>query len=420
MWNSSVVYQYLAVISVNILSVSYGISISWSSSNILILKSYSTPINNGIPMSDSEISWITSLLSAGGLLGTLCTGTFADSYGRKKTLLVLAFPQLASWILIFIATDATLLYISRFLAGFCGGAVFVVIPAFIAEISEDRIRGQLGVFVALSINLGILLGFIVGNYLSFFTIPKFAMCFPIIFFCTFTVFPESPIFLMNKNRFDDADKSLQLYRNSRRISNQKLDFYKNELEKLNNIRDDKIQDKRVTLKDFQLKSTRKSFVIGFMIVFLNLFCGVFVMTNYTASIFNEAGSNYSPNVAAIFVGLLQFIGTYLSTFLVDNIGRKPLLSISAFGTGISLLVFGLFSYFTSLGYDTISYRWIPLVTFSSMLFIAACGIVPLLTIIISEFMPDKLRTIGAMICTCVSWFFAFVLVYCFPTLVLLF
>lgn len=40
---------------------------------------------------------------------------------------------------------------------------------------------------------------------------------------------------------------------------------------------------------------------------------VFVMTNYAASIFAEAGSHFTPNVAAIFIGVIQFIGTYCGT-----------------------------------------------------------------------------------------------------------
>lgn len=109
---------------------------------------------------------------------------------------------------------------------------------------------------------------------------------------------------------------------------------------------------------------------------------------------------------------------YFYYSLVDKIGRKPLLSVSAFGSGMSLLIFGTFAYITSLGYETTVFGWIPIVTFSSMLFMAACGILPLLTIILSEFMPDNLRTIGTMSCTCVSWLLAFVSVFCFPSFLL--
>lgn len=78
----------------NLLSISYGMAITWSSSTIEILKSVDSPINNGTPMSDSQIAWTTSLLCAGGLVGCLVAGSLADIFGRKKTLLALAFPQL--------------------------------------------------------------------------------------------------------------------------------------------------------------------------------------------------------------------------------------------------------------------------------------------------------------------------------------
>lgn len=109
----------------------------------------------------------------------------------------------------------------------------------------------MGAYVSLSINFGILLGFIAGHYLSFFTVPKFAMCFQILYFCTFAFFPESPIFLVNKDKFDDANKALQMYRNSHRKSYEKLDSYENELVELIKIRIDKTENTKITWKDFR-------------------------------------------------------------------------------------------------------------------------------------------------------------------------
>lgn len=43
-----------------------------------------------------------------------------------------------SWAMILFATNVTQLYIARFLAGFSGGGLFVILPLFIAEISEDK------------------------------------------------------------------------------------------------------------------------------------------------------------------------------------------------------------------------------------------------------------------------------------------
>lgn len=67
---------------------------------------------------------------------------------------------------------------------------------------------------------------------------------------------------------------------------------------------------------------RKALFIGIVLITLNEFSGVFPMIHYTATIFEESGSNLTPNVSAICVGVLQIIGTYMSTILVDRIGRK--------------------------------------------------------------------------------------------------
>lgn len=123
---------------------------------------------------------------------------------------------------------------------------------FSFSFAAARIRGKLGSFVSLSVNLGILLGFVAGHYLSFFTVPKCALLFTVTHFVTFIFFPESPTFLMRKDRLNEAVEALQFYRNSRRMSDQKLDFYKNELHKLINVGGEDLKsDTTISWKDFR-------------------------------------------------------------------------------------------------------------------------------------------------------------------------
>lgn len=51
------------------------------------------------------------------------------------------------------------------------------------------------------------------------------------------------------------------------------------------------------------------------------------MLSYTADIFAKSGSDMSSNMAAIIIGLIQLIGAYMSTVLVDRAGRKVLFKI---------------------------------------------------------------------------------------------
>lgn len=67
---------------------------------------------------------------------------------------------------------------------------------------------------------------------------------------------------------------------------------------------------------------KKGMVIGIFLAVLDNFSGSFALMNYTATIFEESGSVMSSNESALFVGIIQVIGTTLLPFLVDRIGRK--------------------------------------------------------------------------------------------------
>lgn len=69
-------------------------------------------------------------------------------------------------------------------------------------------------------------------------------------------------------------------------------------------------------------SVCKPVVIAIMILLIMDFCGVFCMISYTAKIFTESGTEFHPNQAAVVVGIIQLIGTYVSTITVDHVGRK--------------------------------------------------------------------------------------------------
>lgn len=137
------------------------------------------------------------------------------------------------------------------------------------------------------------------------------------------------------------------------------------------------------------RAGRKAFLIGIVLIMLHEFCGCFTMLNYTATIFRESGSDLSPNFSAIIVGFIQLLGTYAATILVDLLGRRFLLTFSSVGTGLSLLCLGSYTYAHNLGYDVAPYSWISIASFSGMMFLAACGIIPLMFVVISEVMPVK-------------------------------
>lgn len=115
------------------------------------------------------------------------------------------------------------------------------------------------------------------------------------------------------------------------------------------------------------------------------------MLNYTATIFRDSGSSISPDFSAIIVGIIQLLGTYVATFLVDRLGRKILLTLSAIGSSLCLACLGAYSYANAMGLDVKPYSWISIASFSGMMFLASNGLIPLMFVVISEVMPEKVK-----------------------------
>ncbi|XP_065084145.1 facilitated trehalose transporter Tret1-like [Ochlerotatus camptorhynchus] len=410
--------QYLATFCLNLLSISYGLCCGWTSPSLPILQSTDSPLPSG-PISSDEASWIGAFLCIGGFVGNIVSGWMADRFGRKLTACLAAIPQIIAWVLVLVADNVYYLMGMRFLLGFSGGVSFMIIPMFIAEIAEDRIRGLLGSTLVFSCNMGILLMYILGGSLSYANIPWIPLVFPIVFLTGFLRIPDTPFYLMRKNDYVESENSLRFYRGYRPGTQHVSSEFKMELVKLKDAFGDEnqtLQDEKITWGDLISSHARKAFLIGISLMALNQFCGCFAMLNYTASIFNESGSTLSANTSAIVIGSIQMVGSYFSTMLVERAGRKLLLMVSATGIGLGLAIFAGFSYAKYVGLDVESFTWLPLVCFSFVIFIGSVGVLTLPFLVLAEVMPQKIKGFAISFCMGILWIFAFLAIKYFSTL----
>lgn len=157
-------YFNYVVHSVNLLTLSYGISCGWPSPNIFLLRSEASPLASG-KITIEEASWIASLLCVGGVFGNFFFTYVTSKFGRKKPLLAIASPAIVSllilsveytnifvihnitfvvifqmgWALILFAPNVSYLYLARLLNGVVAGGIFAIIPQYLAEVSSDQL-----------------------------------------------------------------------------------------------------------------------------------------------------------------------------------------------------------------------------------------------------------------------------------------
>lgn len=134
---------------------------------------------------------------------------------------------------------------------------------------------------------------------------------------------------------------------------------------------------------------KKAIVIGPTLMAISQFSGTFTLVNYAASIFKASGSDFDPNISSFFVGVLQIVGTSVTFFLIDRVGRKFLLIISTGGSAMGSMIMGTYSYLSVNGYDVSSFNMVPVVSLSFVIFISSIGIIPIPYIIAAELFPQK-------------------------------
>ncbi|XP_053673560.1 facilitated trehalose transporter Tret1-like [Anopheles nili] len=407
------------VLGVNIINLSHGAALGWVSPYLPVLMNPDQDILDTGPVTIEQGSWIGSILCLGALFGAFLYGFMVEKVGIKRTLQALVVPHSAFWIITCLATSVTQLYLARFLAGLSGGGIIVVFPLFIADISDKKIRGILGSFLALTSNGGILLMYVIGDVLSYRTVALSMLVLPLIFTILMCFIPDTPQTCLKMGRPIEAERCFMFYRGIKTPA-EKTSAFRQEFDNMEKfIEHNAGQSSRVTLADFQSREAKLGLFIGVFLMFINQFCGVFAILTYAASIFAGVGSTLDPNTSAIIMGTIQIVGTLSSFVFVDLAGRKVLLIVSTFGTGLGLLLLAVFNWFTGNGAEQWlqDYSWFPIVSLSATVYLFSIGLCNIPFFVLPELLPPKICNVGNTLSMVSITIFSFISLKIFPIMV---
>ena len=209
-----------------------------------LLFGYDTGVANGAegPMAKElglsllQLGVVISALLFAAAIGALVGGIISDAIGRRKTILILAVLFFVGVLLVvfspagpepgtFSATGFATLVAGRIVLGLAVGGASTVVPVFLAELSPYEIRGsitgrnelaivvgQLSAFVVNAI-LGVTLGHVDGVWRIMFAVcalPAVAL------FVGMLRMPESPRWLVEKGKHDEALRVLKTVRSEDR------------------------------------------------------------------------------------------------------------------------------------------------------------------------------------------------------------
>ena len=161
-------------------------------------------------LSEQQTEMAASSLLVGCIFGAAFGGWLSDLWGRRNALLLSAFLFAVSAIGASVPQSLVQFAAARLLGGLAIGVASVLAPLYIAEISPARIRGRLVALNQMAIVSGILLSYLANWGLSYLGTGSWRYMFAVaaipslVFFIALFFVPESPRWLMEKGREDEA------------------------------------------------------------------------------------------------------------------------------------------------------------------------------------------------------------------------
>ena len=335
----------------------------------------------------------------GTVVGALISGKRADQYGRKPVLFIIAILFALSALGSALANNVESFILFRFLGGLAVGASSVVAPMYISEISPAFMRGRMTALFQFNVIFGILIAYI-SNYalrnlgpdawrwmLGVGGVPAVAY-----FFLLFLV-PESPRFLIKKNKIQDATKVLI------KIESKDIE------QEISEIRASMSASRE---KLFSGKYS-KPIAIAFLVAMFNQFSGINAILYYAPRIFELTGlSSAESMLQPVLIGVTNGIFTILGLFIIDKVGRKKLLIVGSIGMAICLgLIANAFYKQNFQGFELLF-----LLVGYIMFFAFSTGAV--VWVLISEVFPNSVRGQGQSLGSFTHWFFAAIITFLFP------
>src|SRR5665647_517615 len=298
----------------------------------------------------------------GCILGSAVSGIFAESLGRKNSLLLAAIMFFVSAlgaanpeVFFFTKGDGSVpvliaFNIYRVIGGIGVGLASAICPMYIAEIAPAEIRGKLVSWNQFAIIFGMLIVYFVNYFITkgqpqqwidaegwrymFASNAVPAAIFGVLLFFV----PETPRHL---SLIGQEEKALHI------------------LGRINGSK--KAKEILSEIKESAHETVEKVLAYGWKVLIIGILLSVFqqavginVVLYYAPTIFKGLGfGNDAAMYQTVIMGFINIVFTLVAIFTVDKFGRKPLLIIGSVGMAIGMFAIGLLAYLQIIGVSTL-------------------------------------------------------------------
>lgn len=363
-------------------------------------------------LSPAMMGWVASCALVGCVIGAMFAGSLSDRIGRKKVLMISAIAFAISSLGIMLPIGLNWFIVFRLIGGIGIGIASMLSPLYISEIAPANIRGRLISIYQMGIVLGILLIYFVNAWIAGMHNDSWniesgwrwmfgsGLLPSVLFILLLLNVPESPRWLAQQNRLDEAEDVLS-----------KVNGKEKAKEELQSIRASMKEDTEASFGILMQPGLRYVLLIGIILAILSQVTGINAIMYYAPEIFKSSGDGTSSAlIQTVLVGVINTLFTIVAIKYVDKWGRKTLLLIGAAGMTICLALVGAaFHFGMNQG---------PLILVAILAYIAffAISLGPLTFVVVAEIFPTHVRGRAMSVAIFFLWVAVFAVSQTFPML----
>jgi SP family galactose:H+ symporter-like MFS transporter len=337
---------------------------------------------------------VVSMVLVGAAAAALVGGHLSDRLGRRMTLILTSIIFVAGALICAFAGSFTILLVGRTIVGVGIGLASTTVPVYISEVAPPAARGWQVSLFQLAITVGILMAYVVdyafapsGGWrwmLGLAAVPGIVLGLGMLYL------PESPRWLAKHGQTEKALKILSRIRGGEDASA--------EFKEIQSALAQSSQEGRWT--DLFRPAIRPALIVGIGLAVFQQITGINTVIYYAPTILKSAGisSTSGAILATAGIGVVNVLMTLVSMWLVDRVGRRPLLLI---GTGGIIVTLGVLGFAFSRPGGALAE--VAVITLMAYVASFAISLGPIFWLLIAEIYPLNIRGLAEGTAAAANW-----------------
>uniref|UniRef100_UPI0037E97944 proton myo-inositol cotransporter-like n=1 Tax=Semicossyphus pulcher TaxID=241346 RepID=UPI0037E97944 len=273
-------------------------------------------------------------------LSALSGGFLNGWFGRRICILLASFIFSVGGIILSVAPNKVVLLVGRIIVGLGIGIASMTVPVYIAEVSPPHQRGQLVTVNTLFLTGGQFIASVVDGAFSYMShggwryMLGLSVVPAVLQFVGFLFLPESPRWLLQKGRSQEARQVLDRIRGGQGVEKEYATIKASVEEEEKEAGGGGL----VILRILSHGPTRRALIVGCGLQMFQQLSGINTVMYYSATILQMGGVRDVKQAIwlAAATSATNFMFTMVGVWLVERVGRRKLTLGSLLGTGLSL------------------------------------------------------------------------------------